>query len=211
MKKFAFLTLVVLLSSVVMVDLARAEKDPPEPPPIFQTHVVNDGTAPVPVTGVVDIGTFPTPVPVTGTVDIGSLPTLEALKEPFNWHANISALYPVSTYYYQSVSFTVPPGKQLTVETVSMSGRLLANNEVEPFVRCYGAPGGVSEAAASHYLKSWPRTVAVQAGDTGILATEAIKCIVPQDRAVHCGVASTTDDAWFRCNISGYLEDVPSP
>jgi hypothetical protein len=73
MKNLLLLTLIVFLSSTVAVDLAMADKDePPEPPPIFQTRVVNDETEPVPVTGIVTIGNFP--VPVTGAVSVDNLP-----------------------------------------------------------------------------------------------------------------------------------------
>jgi hypothetical protein len=206
MKKLVLLTLIIMLSSAVLVDLALAGKAPPEPPPIFQSYIVNEVTEPVPVAGVVDIGSFLTPVAVTGTVDIGNLPTPapNPLKEPLNWGDEFK-VFDFITYYSGSCGYTVPSGKQLTVETVTIRAEVPANNVVEPYLYCD------SGDRARHDLKPWTYSVGVDDGNMGVRATESIKCHMPPGRTVYAGVKSTTGEGYFRCSISGFLENVPLP
>lgn len=135
MKKLLFSILVVLVSCTLMVVLAMAEKeDPPEPPPIFQTRVVNDETEPVPVqglvSGVVTIDNFPVTQVITGTVDIGNLPAVQDvevvnsinnpivasctnLKEPIQAEVSAEDLWYVTLY-------TVPDDRLLEIRYISI-------------------------------------------------------------------------------------------
>lgn len=215
MKKFLFLALALFLSSTLIVVPAMAEKeDPPEPPPIFQTRVVNDETEPVPVQGVVVITDNPgvivtNTVPITGTVEIGNLPAVqpvevtnlppEPLKEPVNRFLG----FDVDSDGLGSKRWDIPEDKQLTVETVSMQVQVTPGVEVRMSFSCLGP------TSAIHFLKPWATLPTDSSDDDLMVATEAIKCHIPPGEGVVCLIRSTEGDREATCEISGYLENVP--
>ena len=103
MKKLLSVILVVFLSSAVMVSLTLAEKDePPEPPPIFQSLVVNPESNPVKVAGQVSVSgsvavdNFPATQQVQGTVTVGNLPSVQAVTVSNTPNVLVTNTVPIS-------------------------------------------------------------------------------------------------------------------
>jgi len=185
MKKLVFLTLVVFLSSTVTLDVARADRDDaPEPPPIFQTRIVNDETEPVPV--------------------------VEQLKEPFNLRLVMELLeHPAGGFGADANGYRVPPDMQLTVERVSMGFNVDVGSEVDYRFGCKTDQLD-SETWATHRLEPWLAFPVPGIGPhDNLVASEPIRCLVPPGGIVECHVLSSDTAALGSCAISGYLETVP--
>jgi hypothetical protein len=89
--------------------------------------VINTPAAPVPVTGTVQIINPPAaPVPVTGTVEV-----VDRLHEPFLELASVSL--PQGTLV-DGVTFDVPEGKRLVLETLSLQISVPATQRVRAFL-----------------------------------------------------------------------------
>lgn len=106
----------------------------------MNVFVTNDADNPVPITGAVNVGNLPATQDVTGTVDVGNLPATQDVAGTVNVGnlpatqqvtGRVSIDGPVTTSgtttepwklhrdRHTDTSYTVPPGKQLRIRTLS--------------------------------------------------------------------------------------------
>jgi hypothetical protein len=214
MKKHLFVTLTLLLSSTVLGDLAMAEKDePPEPPPIFSTRVVNDETEPVPVTGIVTVGNFPAALSVEGTVDIGNLPAVQDvevinsidnpivatctdLKEPIQAEVSADDLWDVTLY-------RVPDDRLLEIRYISIRQFHLSENEY--LIAELGI--SLNGERKDHTLQAFSGPVNLQVGDDKVwLLAQSLSLYADPGSQVRLTVFGATQYAGGKATLAGTLE-----
>jgi hypothetical protein len=180
------------LSAIALsVSLSTSAKTPPDtiPAPAKDVTVVN---TPLPVTGEIDadvtiINNASSPVPVTGTVEISGTPKVDVdtttddplivqqlLSEPINFTGQTSVFQNSATgYYIAEENYTVPDGKRLTLEAVSLMTAAPPETEYEFAVFC----DGVKFTLSAH------RSLPLFAEDVGTLetvyASEPVTCHIP--------------------------------
>jgi hypothetical protein len=188
----ACLGLLILGGSLLLVDPARGYAAPP--PGEKDVRVINTPAEPVPVAGSVTVGNAAgSPVPVRD-VDRQS-------KQNFSWSWAVSIA--PGNEFAPPLEFSVPAGKVLVIETVSMKVELPAGQNLRAAFATFS--GGV---ASEFYLP-------LVAGDFGgfrrhqgtfpvrVHADPGVRVwtLVHRDSDVGGGAA------WF--NVAGYLVDAP--
>lgn len=129
---------------------------------------------------------------------------IKVMEEPFNLTLNLNIEdHPCAGFFCEGdVSFTVPEGRQLRVETVSFNAGGLGWKFEFQFA-CVSDPEN-PESYASHFLEH-RETIKGDIPPTYVVATESIHCRVPSGGEVLC--SGKSNDAWWStCSISGFME-----
>ena len=188
----ASLGLVILLASLLFVDPARGHAA--APPGDRDVKVVNTPAEPVPVTGAVTVGNAAASPVLVRDVD-------RSAPQPFSYSTATS--FPGTSDFAGPMTFNVPAGKILVIETVSMKVEVAAGSNLRAAFATFS--GGV---ASEFYL---PMTGTPWGAFQRFQTTQQVRIhadpgaqvwtLVQREGALPGGAA------WF--NVAGYLVDAP--
>jgi hypothetical protein len=127
-----FVGQIILIAALVLIIPHSGHGQPPPGPgqPTQNVKVVNPASEPVPVTGTVTVANLgSSPLPVTGTVTVSNLGTNplpvsdsnNPAKQPFQIEMS-------TTDFFVPDRFTVPAGKRLVIEMVTIHNLLEGTN-----------------------------------------------------------------------------------
>ena len=183
--------LIVTASLAALLSSQAAPTADPGP----RTTVVNTITNPVPVqlTGTVLNSTNPLPVEIKNTSEVR---VVQAPSQPFQ----TNVLFDTGTIGRGGAGFTVPAGKRLVIECVSIIG---PGGAKTPFVNIQTKPTAGAPATAFNLLMNLQ-------GDTWLSGSQIIRAYGGPEQEVFCFAAvDSPTPASFLFTISGYFLDVP--
>ena len=187
--QFKAATLIVVSLAALLSSQAAQPADPGP-----RTTVVNTISNPVPVqlTGTVLNSTNPLPVEIKNT---NVLQVVQGPSQPFQ----TNVLFDTGTVGRGGAGFTVPAGKLLVIECVSIIG---PGGSKTPFVNVQTKPAVGAPANAFNLLMNLQ-------GDTWLSGSQLIRAYGAPGQDVFCFAAvDSPTPATFLFNLSGYFLDV---